>query len=233
MAPGLLAAALRLPLAIAYPLLAHWASVAGSDPVAGVALVDLALIVLIGPLVQLRAWAWALLAACGALVAWLVEAGVAQLPLLAPPMLFTGLLAWWFARSLRAPRQPIITTIVCALEDRLAHLLDPDLLAYTRRLTAVWAGVLALLCVTNAVLAMLAVPNGLLARLGHDSPLALPLEAWSWFANFIDYGLVGGFFLAEYVYRKFRFAERPYPNFGAFLRRMGGLGPEFWQRLFK
>lgn len=233
MARSLLAVALRLPLAIAYPFLAHWASVNDSDRLAGVALVDLALILLIGPLVQPLIWAWALLAGCVAVIAWLVQAGVAQLPLLAPPMLFTGLLAWWFARSLRAPRQPIITTIVCALEAQPAHLLDPEILAYTRRLTALWAAVLALLCLTNGVLGLIAVPNGVLARLGHAPLVTLPQEAWSWFANFIDYGLVGGLFVAEYAYRKHRFPARPYRNFGEFLRRMAGLGPAFWQTLFR
>lgn len=233
MAPSMLASALRVPLAVAYPFLAHWASATDRDDVAGAALVDLALIVLIGPLVARRAWAWGVLAACIAGVVWLVRNGWAQLPLLAPPMLFTGLLAWWFARSLHAPRQPIITTIVCALEGQPAHLIDPAVVAYTRRLTGVWAGLLALLCVTNGVLGLIAVPHGLLARLGHAPVVALPQEAWSWFANFIDYGLVGGFFIAEYAYRKHRLPQRPYRNFGDFLRRMAALGPGFWGRVFR
>ena len=233
MAPNLLAAALRLPLAIAYPFLAHWASVSNSDPIAGIALVDLTLILLVGPLVQMRIWAWMLLVGCVALVVWLVQARVAQLPLLAPPMLFTGMLAWWFARSLRSPRQPVITRIVTALEDRPLDQLDPEIVAYTRRLTGMWAGVLAVLCVTNGVLGLIAVPNGLLARLGHAAVVTLPQAGWSWFANFIDYGLVGGFFLAEYAYRNHRFPDRPYRNFSEFMQRMAALGPVFWQRVFR
>lgn len=233
MAPTMLATALRLPLAVAYPFLAHWASASDREGVAGAALVDLVLIVLIGPLVQRRAWAWAVLALCVAGIVGLVRAEVAQLPLLAPPMLFTGLLAWWFARSLRRPRQAVITTIVCALEGQPAQRIDPDILTYTRRLTAVWAGLLVLLCVTNGVLGLIAVPHGLLVRLGHAPLVTLPQEAWSWFANFIDYGLVGGFFVAEYAYRTHRFPDRPYRNFGEFMRRMAALGPRFWQTVFR
>ncbi|MGH8077662.1 MAG: hypothetical protein ACREPE_10100, partial [Lysobacter sp.] len=52
----------RVVLAIAYPFLAHWASHRGGGPAAAFALFDLALIVLLLPLVQRRGWAWALLA---------------------------------------------------------------------------------------------------------------------------------------------------------------------------
>ena len=58
-------AALRLLLAIAYPLLAHWASVDGSGIIALLALADLAVIVLLLPLADRRAWAWMLLALIG------------------------------------------------------------------------------------------------------------------------------------------------------------------------
>ena len=233
MAPTPLSAVLRLPLAVAYPFLAHWASVSDSDRVAGIALVDLVLILLVGPLLAMRVWAWVVMAACVAAVVWLVQVGLAQLPLLAPPMLFTGLLAWMFLRSLIRPRQPVITTIVSALEACPADQLAPDLLAYTRRLTAAWGVVLGVLCLTNGVLGLIAVPNGLLVRLGHAPLVALPQAGWSWFANFIDYGLVGVFFLAEYAYRQHRFPERPYRHFGEFLQRMAALGPLFWQRVFR
>ena len=83
-------AALRLVLAIAYPLLAHWASHRGGGPVAALALLDLALIVLLQPLAQRRGWAWALLALV-ALALWqLAPTRYPQMLLLAPPLLFTG-----------------------------------------------------------------------------------------------------------------------------------------------
>jgi hypothetical protein len=62
-------AAARIACALAYPLLAHWASHDGRGWVAALALADLALVILIEPLLHRRGWAWGvfvlLLAACG------------------------------------------------------------------------------------------------------------------------------------------------------------------------
>ena len=228
------AAALRLVLAVAYPFLAHWAShrAGGGGFVAAWALLDLALIVLLQPLLQRRAWAWALLGLI-ALALWqLVPTATLPLLLLAPPVVFTGLLGWWFGRSLRAPRVPVITRIVAGLEQTTPALLPPDLIVYTRRLTAAWAGVLVCLALANATLAMIAVPDGVLARLGHAPLLTVSQTTWSWFANLLDYGIVGGFFIGEYALRRRWFPQQPYRNFVDFLRRMGALGPTFWRRLF-
>lgn len=236
MSHGLHAAALRLVFAIAYPLLAHWASHreagAGGLPVAALALLDLALIVLVRPLVERRGWAWATLALIAAGLWWLAPTPYPQLMLLAPPVLFTGLVGWWFGRSLRAPRVPVITKIVAGLEQTTADQLPADLRRYTRRLTGAWAVVLIGLALANTVLALIAVPDGLLARLGHVPLLAVSQTTWSWFANLLDYGIVGGFFIGEYALRRRWFPVRPYRNFIDFLRRMAALGPTFWRQLF-
>ena len=236
MTPGLPAAALRLVFAIAYPFLAHWAShreAGGAGfPVAALALFDLALIVLVQPLVERRGWAWAALALVAAGLWQLAPTPYPQLMLLAPPVLFTGLLGWWFGRSLRAPRVPVITRIVAGLEQTTPEQLPADLYRYTRRLTGAWAVLLACLALANTVLALIAVPDGLLARLGHVPVLAVSQTTWSWFANLLDYGIVGGFFIGEYLLRRRWFPVRPYRNFLDFLRRMGALGPTFWRQLF-
>src|SRR3546814_2448392 len=70
-------------------------------------------------------------------------------------------------------------------------------LRYTRGLTAAWAWLLAALAAVNLALAVLAVPDGLLAILGLSSPLPISRTQWSWFANICNYGIVGGFFIAE------------------------------------
>src|SRR3546814_17960566 len=75
---------------------------------------------------------------------------------------------------------------------------------------------------------MLAVPDGLLAILGLSSPLPISRTQWSWFANICNYGIVGGFFIAEYQYRKRHFPGR-YDSFLHFLRKMAALGPAFWR----
>lgn len=223
-------AVLRVILAIAYPFLAHWASHRGGGPVAALALFDLALIVLLQPLAQRRGWAWATLALVAVALWQLAPTAVLPMLLLVPPLLFTALVAWFFARSLRAPRVPVITRIVAALDRCEPAQLPPALLRYTRRLTATWAVVLVGLCLANAVLALIAVPDGVLARLGYAPVLTVSQTTWSWFANLLDYGIVGAFFFGEYLLRKRWFPNR-YRNFADFLQRLRALGPAFWRQL--
>lgn len=223
---------LRVLLAVAYPLLAHWASVTDepgrAGAIAALALADLLLIVLLRPLAAWRGWAWALLLVLLAALVPLARGLYAPMLLLAPPFLFTAVLGWWFGRSLRAGRVPLITGIVAALDRCPPAQLAPELRRYTRRLTAAWAGLLLALALANALLALLAVPDGVLARLGHEPAWPVPQAAWSWFANFLDYGVVALFFCGEFVLRQRLFPGR-YRGFGDFLQRMAGLGPRFWR----
>jgi uncharacterized membrane protein len=193
----------RLALAGAYPLLAHLASARQDGVLAALALADIAVIVLLEPLLRRRAGAWALLAACIAGAWWLAGTRHALLPLLLVPVAFVALVAWGFGRTLRGGRVPLIGRIVAALEGVAHPALAPELLA---------------------------VPGGLLARVGIAAPLAVSQAQWSWFANISDYGIVGGFMLLEYAYRKRRFPGR-YHSFLDFLQRMARLGPAFWRDL--
>src|SRR5690606_24986012 len=165
--------ALRLLLAVAYPLLAHWASVDGSGWVAALALTDLAVIVLLWPLAHGRAWAWLLLALIGAGLSALHDSGMLALLLLAPAVVFTGLLSWWFGRSLGAGREPLISRIGSGMggcgpverKDESKH--------DHRRRTDIWSGLLGALALTNGTLALVAVPDGVLMRLGYPPLLAV------------------------------------------------------------
>ncbi|MFC0676528.1 ketosynthase [Lysobacter korlensis] len=225
-------AAAQVLLAVAYPFLAHWASERGGGLPAALTLADLALLVLIGPLARGSVWAWVLTAGLGAMLALNVESRWLPVLLLAPPVVFTGLVAWCFARSLAPPRTPLITKIAAAIEYDDPAQMPPAQQRYTRALTAAWAWLLAGLALANLLLALIAVPDGVLARLGHVPPIAISQTTWSWFANLLNYGVVGGFFVGEYLLRHRLFPQRNYRNFGEFLRRMAGLGPQFWQRLF-
>lgn len=231
--PPVSSATLRLALAVAYPLLAHWATVGGGDLAAALALFDLAALVLADALSQRRAWAFGLLLAIAVGLWGLIGTPTLQLLLLAPPMVFTGLLAWLFGRSLRSPRGALITRIVAGMEQCEPAELAHDLHRYTRRLTAAWAWLLAGLTVVNGVLALIAVPDGVLAQLGHPPLVVVSQAQWSWFANLLNYGIVGGFFVGEYILRARWFPDRPYRNFVDFLRRMAALGPRFWRELFE
>lgn len=222
----------RVLLALAYPVLAHAASSRGSNVLAVCALADIAMIVLLEPLLRRRAWAWATTTLLAVALAALAQSRYAQLPLLLVPVAFIALVAWAFARTLRHGRVPLISKIVAALEHKPAAALAPELHRYTLRLTAAWALLLATLALVNLVLALLAVPNGLLASFGIVPPVTVSEHQWSWFANLLNYGLIGGFFCGEYVLRRRWFPQRPYRNFAEFLQQMGALGPEFWRRLF-
>lgn len=223
---------LRLLLAVAYPLLAHAASVRHDAMLASLALLDLVVVMALVPLARGRPWAWALLFA-SALFLWSVRAGpLPELLLLFPPMLFTGVLGWWFARSLREGSTPVVTRIVAALEACRPPDLPPDVARYAYRLTAAWAGLLLAMTAASLALALLAEPDGLLLRMGYAPPVQVSRATWSTVANLLDHGLIGAFFVAEFLWRQFRFPERRQGPL-AYAKAMARLGPAFWRGLFR
>lgn len=226
------AALLRLLLAVAYPFLAHAASLRESGALAALALGTIVGMALAEGLLARRWQSWLGLLVAVVLLVLLARSRFAFVPLLLVPVAFIGMIAWWFARTLRSGQVPLITRIVAALDGRPPQRLEPELQRYARRLTWGWALVLALLAACNLLLAMLAVPDGLLAQVGIASPLPVTETQWSWFANGANYGLVGGFFALEFLYRQHRFPGR-YRNFADFARRVAALGPAFWRDLLR
>lgn len=222
----------RLLLALAYPWIAHAATARGSGTLAAVALGDIALIVLLPALLARRSGAWLLAFAVLPGLVLLAHSPHAQLPLLLVPVAFIAMVGWGFGRTLRGGRVPLITRIVSALDGVAPAALAPDLRRYTRKLTATWAGMLALLALVNLVLAAIATPQGLFASFGIVPPLAVTERQWSWFANVCNYGLLAGLFVGEYLLRKRRFPGR-YHSFLDFLRRMATLGPVFWRDVLR
>jgi uncharacterized membrane protein len=226
-------AALRVLLLVGYIPLAHLAEARASGPIAALALGALALTVLIEGLAQRRATHWLALAAVAGGLVWLSRSTFALLPLLLVPPLFTGLIAWCFARSLRRGRVPLVRKVVAALYGVPADELSPRHRAYTRGLTAAWAALLVLLTGLNLGLALVAVPNGLLAHAGIAAPITVTGEQWSFIANIAIYGVLGGFATLEYFVRKLVFPVRPYGNVVDFARKMAALGPAFWRDFFR
>ena len=224
---------LRLVLASAYPLFAHLAGLHDDGRWAALAMASLVLLLLLEPLLRRRAWALLALTACLLGLWWISLTAYALLPLLAPPVVFVALVGWLFGRSLRAGRVPLITRIVEGLHRQAGLPMTAELYRYTRQLTLAWALMLAVLAVLNLLLALCAVPGGVLAQLGHVPPFTVSNAQWSWFANLLNYGIVGGFFFAEYLWRKRRFAERPYRNVLEFGQQMARLGPAFWNDLLR
>jgi len=83
--------------------------------------------------------------------------------------------------------------------------LPPDLEHYTRRVTVLWIVVFVILTLSAVLLAVFA-----------------SRELWSLATNFLHYLLIGGVFVAEYAYRRWRFRHHEHPGFLAYLR---GLNP--------
>src|SRR5690606_4962471 len=113
---GAMTLALQALLALASPVLAHLSSALDSATLGAAALGMLALMLVLAPLLRLRWWAWLVLAVELAGVLALHRAGLVRAPMLLVPVAFVALIAWWFARSLRAGRVPLITRIVSALD---------------------------------------------------------------------------------------------------------------------
>jgi uncharacterized membrane protein len=223
---------LQALLALGYALAAHLASLWQHDGLALLALGLLVAMLLVEPLLHRRWWAWLLLPLAGWGAWWLYAAGHAAVPLLLVPVVFVLGVAWLFARTLRAGSVPLISRIVIGLEGGDALAVSPDLQRYARNLTAAWAAVLLAMAAANLVLAMLASPGGLLESIGATPPWPITRAQWSWFANLLNYGVVGGFFAAEFSVRQRRFPGR-YRNFLDFARKLAALEPAFWRSLLR
>jgi uncharacterized membrane protein len=148
-------------------------------------------------LLELRWRAWlGFVAACAAL-GWLV-ATVGGRPLLyAPSVLIPAALCWFFGRTLRAGRQPLVAAVALA-----ARPATPDyLLRYSRRLTQMWAGIFVAMCAWDLGLALFA-----------------PHAAWSFMANFANYLVIGLAVVGEYLFRRLRFRAYDHPGFAEYLK---------------
>ena len=221
-------AAIRVLLAVAYVVLSHLASDRNDGTLATIAVGDIVLIALLQPLLLPRAWAWAVLAACAAMLVALAHSAYALLPLMLVPSTLIGLVAYGFGRTLMHGRIPLITRMVAGLDGIPASALAADLRDYTRHLTQAWAVLLGVLALLNLVLAAIVVPNGMLAMLGIASPLPVSQTHVSWLGGAANLGIMGGFFLVEFTIRQRRFPGR-YHNLLDFMQQMRKLGPEFWR----
>jgi uncharacterized membrane protein len=208
---------------MAYPVLAHWSVVSRSVAVTVASVAVLALLVLLPRLVARSVVAWFVLPVIALGLALLARTDAAELPLYAAPVLINLFAAWVFGHTLAAGQVPLI--------ERLARLMhEPDgisveIARYARGVTLAWTVFLVGLALLNLTLALLAEPDGVLLMMGVRPPVTVPVEVWSLFANFLNYVLAGGFFLAEYFYRQHRFPEQPYRNLLDFLQRARRLGP--------
>ena len=225
-------AAVRPVLAFSYLSLSHLATARESHALAALAVGMIVLLLLAEPLWHRRPWAIALAAIAGIALWQLKDSAHIHIALLLMPVIFLLLLAWLFGRTLMPGHVPVISKIVRALEGGDSEAMMAELDRYTRGLTTIWTVVFIAMALINLALALIASPGGLLARAGIDSAWSISDSQWSWFANWLNYGLVGAVFAIEFAYRKRRFPGR-YKNVADFFRRMAALGPAFWRDLFK
>jgi uncharacterized membrane protein len=224
-----LATVLRVGLILLYPLLAHMAAVVDDKRLAAVAFADIILILLLDGLLARRAKQWLLLLLVVPALILLSRSAFALLPLLLMPAVLIAVAASGFARTLRPGRTPLIASIVEVLEGDDAGNLPDRLQRYTRGLTLAWALVLGSLALVNLTLALCAVPGGVLASVGILPPLAVTDMQWSCVANGLNYGILGMFFVVEFVYRRHCFPERMH-GFRHFVTGLARMGPSFWRK---
>lgn len=186
-------------LLLAYPVLVHLAVLWSAPRLEWLALVVMCAIPLYQGLRALRPGHWLALLAVAGLLWVLTRLGGGMYALFVPPVVTPAVVLAVFAGSLRAGRVPLATRLAQVGRDAL----EPEVLVYTRRVTALWALILAAIAVGNAALAVFA-----------------PLPVWSLFSNFVNYLLVGLVFVLEYVYRRLRFRAHVHSGFVAHLRRV-------------
>ena len=207
-------------LGASYPVLAHLAALTGRQDLVACSIGLLTVLVLL-PGLRRGAWlAWAALALAGLGLHATVRAGYGTALLFLPPVLINGFVAWLFGHTLAAGRIPLIERVVHAMHGPGSSAVTPDMLVYARHVTLFWTVLMSALTAVNLLLAAFASPNGLLRIAGFDPALIVPLEAWSLFANVLNYVIVGAAFAVEYAVRTRRFPSQPYTGFIDFTRKL-------------
>ena len=185
-------------LIVAYPLLAHLATMRHSLWLQWAALICLVAIPLYPQLRAPSPGAWALWLAIVAGLYGLVFLGGGQYALFLPPVFLPVALGMLFGESLLRGRTPLITRVARAA--RGGHL-PPELARYTRGVTMFWAALLFTIALTAALLALFA-----------------PLHTWSVFTNLVSYLILGAVFPLEYVLRRWRHHDIEHPGFWDYLK---------------
>lgn len=204
MAPS--AGALRrvtLPLLLAYPVLAIAGAVTRRGGFSLAALLLLLTVWMLPRLFGGALSAWLSWAAAVAAVLVLAALGLTNALLEALPLLIMLGLSWWFGRTLRGGREPLVARFIRVLEG--ADRLDvPGVPRYARQVTTFWAVLLGL----QALVLMALLLRGLL------DVDALP--RWVTIYQHVGgYLLIAAAFAAEYLVRRWRLRHVVHPGLHA------------------
>ncbi len=120
-------------------------------------------------------------------LAWVNMFGLPSTIIFGLPHLVTNLfLMWFFGRTLKHGREPLITSIA----RRVHGSLTPDIEIYTRRVTVAWSLFFLLQVIVSSGLYIFA-----------------PLEVWSMFINILNAPSIVLMFIVEYTYRVLRYRD--------------------------
>lgn len=222
----------RIPLllALCYPVVAHVA-VALADARLVLVSAGLLIALILLPLARRSRpglVVLALLLGMG-LIALLGRLDAAMLVLYVPPVAFNAFVGWIFARSLVSGSVPLIERFSRAMREPGA-VFDAAVIGYARRLTLAWALLLFALAALNLGLALLAEPAGLLRMAGIVPPVSVSQAVWSWFANVLNYVIIGAVFVIEWFVRRWRFPNHQHAaSLAQFATRLAALGPQLWR----
>lgn len=230
--PRAIGIAARVMLALAYPVLAHAASVTANGMYAATALWVVVAFVLVSPIEQGRWWAWLALIGSAAAIPLLAASRWAMAPVLLMPVVFLAGACWLFARTLLRGRTPLIVRMIEVIEDDADGPLAVRLRRYGTGLTWVWALALGALALFNAVLALIAQPSGLLASAGVSSPLHITDVQWAWLANWVNYTVMAVLMVGEFQFRKVSFPGR-YRNALQFVNQLRRVTLAQWQQILR
>lgn len=187
-----------------------------------VGLLTLLTVLLWPALAQRRRGVWLVWTLAVLLLGLAASMGVARAALDAFAIPVNAAIGWVFARTLRPGQEPLITRMVKQIEGP-QRLQEWGVAAYTRMLTAVWAGVLLGQAVI-LLLIWLALHAAL--PLSTDSSLAL------WLHRYLSYGsylIMGLLFALEYPWRRYCLAHLQHMSFVQVSRRIVAN----WQRLMQ
>lgn len=211
-------------LAVAYPLLAHLGALLHSPALACLAVLTLLSVMFSAGLWHARLSAWLMWVVLCAITVGLSLHNHIRVPQYAVPVLIDGFVAWLFGHTLLHDREPLIARIIRTM-DGAALLQDAAVRHYARRLTVWWTLLMTLLALLAFALALLLQPDGLLALFGIGAPLPVSTTQWSWFANVINYVLVGAFLVLEVIWRRHALPQAPRRSLHEFGWQMALLWP--------
>jgi len=184
-------------LLVSYPLLVHLSILIDRPKLQAASIICFCAGLLYQPLSHSRPGAWLLLLFASVVAILLAYWGSALWFLYLPPVLLPLMMLIIFGRSLRRGRLPLVTAIGEAARGPLS----PAMRHYTRRVTQTW-------CLVFVYMSLVAL---ILPWMGHEA-------LWSWLSNVINYVLVIGLIIGEFILRKWLFPDHDHPGFFEFLR---------------